>query len=81
MKKYVKPDVFFESFELSQSIAVCGWDMNATDKNTCTALGDESQGNIPVKMFTETPRCDGDESAFEKYCYEPGSGANALFNS
>ena len=27
MKNYVKPELFFESYELSQNIAACGWDM------------------------------------------------------
>lgn len=81
MKKYVKPELFYESFELSQSIAVCGWDMNYTDKETCTALGDASVGNFPISLFTETPRCDATEDNVESYCYEVSSGDKGLFNS
>ena len=25
MKKYVKPEIYYENFELSQHIADCGW--------------------------------------------------------
>lgn len=82
MKAYIKPDLFFESFELSQNIAVCGWDMtNQTEKTVCSAMGDETQGQFPVSLFTETPRCDVTESDVDSYCYEPGSGGYGLFNS
>lgn len=82
MKAYIKPDLFFESFELSQNIAVCGWDMtNQTEKTVCSAMGDETQGQFPVSLFTETPRCDVTEGDVDSYCYEPGSGGYGLFNS
>lgn len=81
MKPYVKPELFYESFELSQSVAACGWDMNQLDKNNCTALGDESWGRFPVNLFTDTPRCDVTEETVEAYCYEVSSDAYKLFNS
>ena len=83
MKKYMKPDLFLESFELNQSIAVCGWDMsNQSDKKNCTALGDETEGNFPVVLFTETPRCEATEGDVgESYCYEVSSGTWGVFNS
>lgn len=35
MKKYIKPELFFEQFELSQSIsASCGWQLNSVE-NMC----------------------------------------------
>lgn len=81
-KDYVKPEIHYESFVLSQHIAVCGWDMkNNMDKANCTATGDESLGHIPIKLFTETPRCDIEDTNTEGYCYEPSSGAFGLFNS
>lgn len=82
MKPYVKPELFYESFELSQSVAACGWDMsNQSDKHSCTALGDEDWGRFPVNLFTETPRCDVAEEKAEAYCYEVSSDAYRLFNS
>lgn len=82
-KPYVKPQLYYENFELSQHVAACGWDMsNQSDKSNCTALGDEKLGNFPVSLFTGTPRCDvvpGDTG--ESYCYEPSKGAYGLFNS
>lgn len=82
MKSYVKPELFYENFELSQSIAACGWDMsNHSNKKSCTALGDEEWGHFPVTLFTETPRCDVTEENAEAYCYEVSSDAYKLFNS
>ena len=38
MKTYVKPELFFESFELSQHIAGCSLQLN-NEVQTCTASG------------------------------------------
>lgn len=81
MKPYVKPELIFESFELSQSIAACGWDMNQSDKKSCEALGDEEWGHFPVKLFTDSTRCEVTEDKTEGYCYEVSSGEMGLFNS
>ena len=82
MKEYVKPDLFYENFELSQNIAACGWDMtNQSDKKVCEALGDETQGQFPVTLFTDLSRCQVTEQDVDSYCYEPGSGGYGLFNS
>ena len=67
MKKYVKPELFFESYELSQNIAACGWDLNYSSPKTCTAEGDPSWGNPKILVFTEEAKCD---SILESYCYE-----------
>ena len=81
MKAYVKPELFYESFELSQNIAACGWDMiNNTDKGSCYAVadGDITDGNnnesgaiFPdmVKLFVNE-----DCTVNEVYCYTNGSG-------
>lgn len=83
MKKYVKPDLVYENFELSQNIAACGWDMNQAHETVCTAEGDPQFGNYAeVTLFTETPRClmvFGKDS--EIYCYETSSEQYRIFNS
>lgn len=70
MKKYVKPELFFESYELSQNIAACGWDMkNSSDPRSCYAVGDSDYGNSPDwKVFVDS----NDQCAvtWEGYCYE-----------
>ncbi|MGM9626366.1 MAG: hypothetical protein ACI3XM_11745 [Eubacteriales bacterium] len=81
-KDYVKPEIHYESFVLSQHIAVCGWDMkNSMDKNHCTATGDVTFGHFPVELFTEFPRCSMLDTDAEGYCYETSSGEMGLFNS
>lgn len=40
MKKYVKPELFYENYELSQHIAACHWDLNSADRGSCTAEGE-----------------------------------------
>lgn len=66
MKKYVKPELFFESYELSQNIAACGWDLKHADPKTCQAVGDPAWGNPDMVVFTK----DNCETVWEGYCYE-----------
>lgn len=81
-KPYVKPQLYYENFELSQHVAACGWDMrNQADKSNCTALGDKDWGNEPVYLFTETSRCEVTEDQVEGYCYENGTDFMRVFNS
>ncbi|MBE6950334.1 MAG: hypothetical protein E7451_03240 [Ruminococcaceae bacterium] len=82
MKTYVKPQLFFESYELSQNIAACGYDMNSSF-GSCTAKVDPSHGlpDLGITFFLETQgACDVTPQI---YCYENGSGdvAYRLFNS
>lgn len=91
MKKYVKPELFFESYELSQNIASnnCAWDMGYKDNNSmtfnnpnvCVAYGDPAHGMPGVTVFTESNQnC---TTVLESYCYENGSGSSggAIFQS
>ena len=39
VRAYVKPELFFENFELYRHIAKCEWVMNQTDPNSCIASG------------------------------------------
>ena len=48
MKKYVKPELIFESFEMTQQIAACQYDSNNThDDAACkfTGYNDEFEQN------------------------------------
>lgn len=40
MKKYVKPEMFYEHFELTQHIADCAWELTNSTKDTCSAQAD-----------------------------------------
>lgn len=35
MKKYVKPELFCEQFELTQHIADCAWELNLQSLDSC----------------------------------------------
>lgn len=73
MKKYVKPALYFESFELSQNITVCGFDMNKTEAMLCRAYGDPDLGLDGFILF-QTDWCqdpiDGEIGSL--ICYQNG---------
>ena len=57
MKKYVKPELIYESFELSQQIAACDYDMDpahpSQDRN-CVFIAEWDPG---VKIFSAGSAC------------------------
>lgn len=89
MKAYVKPDLVYENFELSDSVAVCMWDMvNNKNKNDCVAEPDGKGDYLyapPVTLFTETPRCGSTPEIMgpgDDYCYQVGTNnVQMVFNS
>ena len=69
MKKYVKPELFYEHFELSQQIAACSYDLlpnTLTQAPDCLFKGD-TDTMIPGKIiFLQTnTSCD---VKVQKYC-------------
>ena len=82
MKQYVKPDLYYENFELSQHIATCGIDVcNASDKFSCAYL-DESFWDYSDRVFEANYNCVVDRANVEGYCETVGTNeAGRLFNS
>lgn len=82
MKKYVKPDVAFEGFELSQHIAGgCDFRMNHSDTMTCSVQEAIGEGtSLPVTgLFTDGGVC---TQPGQDYCvYNGGNGAMILLIS
>ena len=77
MKPYVKPELFLEEFELSQSVAACGWHMTSANELDCVAIGNEEkfpENSSDVRLFSKATNVncnvEFDES---EYCYENGS--------
>ncbi len=73
MKKYVKPEVFIEKFELNQHIADCAWELKNSTQNTCSAQADPNIIPGLDNLFMSfdngcvfTPEIYGD------YCYQNG---------
>ena len=84
MKKYVKPDLTYENFELSQHIANCGIEVNEGDTTNCNPTLDEGSwpGLGGTQVFGEGKECAMDIDTIEVYCYTVGtSEAGKLFNS
>lgn len=79
MKPYVKPELFFESYELNQNVAACGWDLKFATKEDCTADFDTIGNNTDYQpdryppLFTEQPRCDSTPEMHNDYCYQNGA--------
>lgn len=74
MKAYVKPELFYESFELSQHIALCDYQLNLTDATNCKIITDRYEDDCAdvVGGFTSKNVCD---FQYEIYCYTNGSGS------
>ena len=72
MKKYVKPELIYESFELSQQIAACDYDSKNTQSNEgCTFIADFDPG---VVIFNHG-KCN---CPTESYCYHASSDSLAI---
>lgn len=82
MKKYVKPDLYYENFELSTHIATCAWDMtNSTTREECTAQADpDFMPGIGESLFNNDA-CDIGGDNYEDYCWTNGSVGTNVFSS
>lgn len=84
MKAYVKPDLFYENFELSHSVASCGTSvkMNASPENCTYDAGRISNWLEGNTIFAnEGCNLNPDEGVFEQYCYQTGTEEFKLFAS
>ena len=79
MKKYVKPELFFEQFVLSQHIADCKLEYNDfQDENSCSANVDPDflEGYLNPVFVEGNTKC---IETFEGYCYTDSTdGANTF---
>ena len=81
-KSYVKPQVYFENFQLSTNIAgECGTDReffgNHSTGDVCTWIGDE-----PNTVFTQSNTgCYYKPNSEGKICYDIPLSANRIFGS
>lgn len=82
MKKYVKPELILEHYELSNTIADCAWEIQSVEPNTCTAYGDEKHGLGKYHLFMEGfTGCTYTPEVIQFYCYQNGSDGMNLFKS
>lgn len=83
MKKYVKPELFYEHYELNQHIADCAFQAEFNSKDACSASyypGDPNWGLDGKYLFTENP-CNVEQSVVQDYCYHSGAGGANIFAS
>ena len=74
MKKYVKPELFYERFELNQHIADCAWEFKNLNNNACPAYPDEKNPGSPVLFLSGNTACAFDDGGNNQvYCYQPGA--------
>ena len=77
MKKYVKPELFYERYELSQHIADCAWELKFAS-GACKAYADqEKMLGVNYTLFTSKIGCDAKtdvgEDSYQDYCYQNGA--------
>lgn len=86
MKKYVKPELFYEEFELTQHIADCAWELTNSTKETCFAVPDTDYLPVTDTLFAGQDRgCTWVAAEFggpyKYYCYQGGGEGANVFNS
>ena len=84
MKKYVKPELFYERYELSQHIADCAWEWTSlTNEGTCFASPDSVllKPYFGYKLFASYDVCTIFREDIEDYCYQNGAPHATLFKS
>lgn len=72
MKKYVKPDFYFENFQLSNYASGCAVTPITTNANSENACVFDLGGGITV--FNIPDVCGKSTVPPEEYCYQNGSG-------
>ena len=82
MKKYVNPDLYFESFQLDQHIAACGYDMvGFKNPDECVSTGD-ADGIYPdytgaaVLFSDKNTNCQANPDV---YCYITGVTTDDMY--
>ena len=82
MKKYVKPELFYEQFELSKHIADCAWELTLDNENVCSAVSDSAKIPVPGNLFvSEEKGCTVTSDVYQDYCYQGGAEGANVFKS
>ena len=82
MKKYVKPELFYEHYELSQHIADCAWELTSNDEYSCSAEADTGKIDaLPNLFMSTTSGCVLNEKIYHDFCYHGGAGGVNSFKS
>ena len=74
-RSYVKPELAYESFELSQSIAACAVTLAHAAVETCALNADNPGFEFMAGYFAAPGVCTIVETSAEIYCYTNGAEA------
>lgn len=77
-KKYEKPQVYMEKFELAEHIAGCSLSINSGDPMSCVGEGYIQDKYLDSWFIDGNMLC---EAELEGYCYTNGSMNVATINS
>lgn len=80
MKQYVKPELYLESFELSQHIAGCSLVLQSGEPESCKASGSVRDQYYETIFLEKTGVCDGGVEV-DAYCYTNGTFSITTINS
>ena len=82
MKTYVKPDLYYENFELSQSVASCSVDGDDITTSANFHNGETCSYDFGITLFIDgNTLCEEDYKEFEIYCYQTGGDGLNFFSS
>lgn len=81
MKAYVKPELFYERYELSQHIADCTFERNLYNDSCRKFVGEAGSGLDGMTVFTTADGCDWTEDQIEGFCYTTGALGKNTFVS
>lgn len=77
MKKYVKPELFYEHFELAQHIANCYWELNSASETSCVAEAEDQGQGFTLFMTAKGCEAGPDNKSYEQYCLHTGTEGGA----
>ena len=74
MKTYIKPELFYERYEVSQHIADCQWELKSHAAiESCKAHPDEAFWGPGYTETLATADLNCDITNIQDYCYQNGS--------
>lgn len=81
MKKYEKPDLVIERFELSHNIANCSAPLNHGETDQGCAVHDVNGVEFGYSVYTESVNCTYGPVVWEDYCKFTGTAEINVFTS
>ncbi|MEO2239527.1 hypothetical protein ABE547_09975 [Dorea sp. YH-dor226] len=81
MKKYVKPDLVYENFELSHTVANCSAALNHAEAETNCFINDIEGIDLGYTVYTAGANCTYGPEVWEDYCKFTGTDGYNVFTS